>query len=485
MPKRSSPKCLLATSLANDGVHFLEWVAYHRAIGISDIAVFSSRVEDGGDLLAERLAQRKLLRHERRAVPLGAAGIQRQTSLIAKAANADWHMALAPNAFLNVRAGDGTLADLLSAGVHARRLCIGSRIFACFDPATSSRELAIQTCTTAEVAAKESARTRQVRWDIVPTRRPADDDGITQVDAGVAQVNHYLARGMDAFVASRSDPRRDNDADIHAIEDWSDWSCQLVSETSITRHVGATERELERLLEDPVTRHLHEGTIAWHRARIATVSDRPPFRRLREALTAKDQPPPPETVELLVRSPKRHLNRLRLLRSLPRGGRVAEIGVWKGGFSSAILSVAKPRELVLIDPWESLSTQDPSLWTHPRHGDHAFMAAMGNAVARRFADRNDVVIKRGFSADVLAAEEDGSFDWVYIDGCHRYDIVRQDLELSFAKVRPGGKIVGDDYSWTHEGRCEVRDAVRDCLAARGIATEPEILGQQFILKVPE
>ena len=40
-----------------------------------------------------------------------------------------------------------------------------------------------------------------------------------------------------------------------------------------------------------------------------------------------------------------------VLSRMPRGGVAAEIGVDQGFFSSAILAIAKPKLLYLIDPW--------------------------------------------------------------------------------------------------------------------------------------
>ena len=37
------------------------------------------------------------------------------------------------------------------------------------------------------------------------------------------------------------------------------------------------------------------------------------------------------------------------------------------------------------------------------------------------------------------------FDWIYIDGNHTYEYVKQDLEGYRPKVKPGGYMAGDDY----------------------------------------
>ena len=188
--------------------------------------------------------------------------------------------------------------------------------------------------------------------------------------------------------------------------------------------------------------------------------------------------------ERAARKAKRQANRERMLARLPRGGRCAEIGVWNGDFTASILEITAPRELVLIDPWDLLADASPDTWVHAKNKKHDAMREMFDHVTARFADRDEVVIRKGFSEGVLAEYPDDHFDWVYIDGNHLYDFVRRDLALSFDKVRPGGIIAGDDFGWQREGRKHVREAVRDELEARGMEFPPEIQGQQFLITVP-
>jgi predicted O-methyltransferase YrrM len=54
----------------------------------------------------------------------------------------------------------------------------------------------------------------------------------------------------------------------------------------------------------------------------------------------------------------------------------------------------------------------------------------------------------------LSGIADGSLDFVYIDGDHRFDAVLMDLEISMQKLRPGGHIALDDYmmkNWWKDG----------------------------------
>ena len=53
---------------------------------------------------------------------------------------------------------------------------------------------------------------------------------------------------------------------------------------------------------------------------------------------------------------------------MPTGGLCVEIGVWRGEFSSEILSVIKPDCLVLVDPWRSFDEHDDQSFSG-REGD--------------------------------------------------------------------------------------------------------------------
>lgn len=43
---------------------------------------------------------------------------------------------------------------------------------------------------------------------------------------------------------------------------------------------------------------------------------------------------------------------------------------------------------------------------------------------------------------------DESLDYIFIDGDHSYEAVRNDLKNYFSKVKPGGIFAGHDYSWS-------------------------------------
>lgn len=145
-----------------------------------------------------------------------------------------------------------------------------------------------------------------------------------------------------------------------------------------------------------------------------------------------------------------------VLSMLPRGSDGAEIGVWKGDFSAEILSRAAPRVLHLIDPWEAREdASHQEAWYSTERG--VDMDRVHAGVCARFADQIDsetVHIHRAPATVALGTMAKHSLDWVYIDGDHSYEAVRDDLASAFQVIKPGGLICADDYrlgKWWGDG----------------------------------
>jgi SAM-dependent methyltransferase len=151
------------------------------------------------------------------------------------------------------------------------------------------------------------------------------------------------------------------------------------------------------------------------------------------------------------RRPEREEVREFIVRRMPPRGVVAEIGVDLGDFSEKILALNRPRELHLIDPWTAESGEyrqrqtDGAACDSPRK---LATVARFAVVRDRFASEIDgggVMLHRVNSEVAAGQFPDRFFDWVYIDGDHSYEAVRQDLQLYWRKLKPGGYIVCDDY----------------------------------------
>jgi hypothetical protein len=178
-----------------------------------------------------------------------------------------------------------------------------------------------------------------------------------------------------------------------------------------------------------------------------------------------------------------------LLNALPRQSVGAEIGVHEGDLSAEVLAIVRPATFHLIDPWAYQPAYADALFGAAAARDaaagKAAMEARYEQVCARFAAEiasGQVVIHRATSHDIAADFDDAYFDWVYIDGNHLYDYVKQDLEDYYPKVKPGGALLGDDYNtvgWWQDG---VTQAVDEFVAARGL--DLTVIGSQFVIRKP-
>jgi hypothetical protein len=128
----------------------------------------------------------------------------------------------------------------------------------------------------------------------------------------------------------------------------------------------------------------------------------------------------------------------------------AEIGVYEGAFSERILSIVEPRRLHLVDPWKH---EEGERYRESRYGGlgsagQAVMDKRYEEVRKKFNEEirsGQVHIHRAASSSIYENFQDHYFDWIYLDGNHLYEFVKQDLEHYCPKVKPGGCITGDDY----------------------------------------
>jgi hypothetical protein len=175
--------------------------------------------------------------------------------------------------------------------------------------------------------------------------------------------------------------------------------------------------------------------------------------------------------------------RQKVLRMMPKGGVAAEIGVWKGLFSATILEETEPAELHLIDPWLYQPEHGNTMFGRSKNAD--LMEKMFEEVSTRFAADARVRIHRKMSEEALTGFPDNHFDWVYIDGNHNEPFVTRDLEMSRAKVKPGGTIAGDDLHWKGSGDYPVKTAVWKFLSDLGDSATYSRFGQQYVIRLAQ
>ncbi len=132
----------------------------------------------------------------------------------------------------------------------------------------------------------------------------------------------------------------------------------------------------------------------------------------------------------------------------------AEIGVQRGNHALAMINNLQFKQLVLIDIWRSIVTK-PSAAKKSNEGLLPNMAtAIDKAndifyplVIKRFGKKKNVTILRKYSVEASKDFPNKYFDFIYIDACHRYDAVVQDIKNWLPKVKKGGIFGGHDYGY--------------------------------------
>lgn len=140
--------------------------------------------------------------------------------------------------------------------------------------------------------------------------------------------------------------------------------------------------------------------------------------------------------------------RREILELLRPGTVGAELGVFTGLFSEALLDVARPAVLHLVDPWWlAFGERYPDWGAYTDHGRLPTRVAHAAAVARAERARGtcEVHVHVARSADWLRTLPDGSLDWAYVDSTHYYRETREELRLLERKLRRDGLVLGDDW----------------------------------------
>ena len=130
----------------------------------------------------------------------------------------------------------------------------------------------------------------------------------------------------------------------------------------------------------------------------------------------------------------------------------AEIGVRRAKYSKYLCEKNPNLTLFCVDPWTPYNNK-----YRKERQDRIYQEALKNTKGR------NIKIIRKNSFDALADFEDGSLDFVFIDGNHTFDYVAPDIIYWSKKVRKNGMvIIHDYYSWSGAGVREAVDAYTKC-----------------------
>ena len=119
-----------------------------------------------------------------------------------------------------------------------------------------------------------------------------------------------------------------------------------------------------------------------------------------------------------------------------------EVGVLEGKYSEKIMNFFKKKnknlELWLVDPW--ISSDDYTEFSQKKLDDSY------KKVVEKFKDNQNIKIIKDKSLAASDKFSNGSLDFVYVDGDHDYEHIKNDLNIWFKKLKKNGVLFGDDYA---------------------------------------
>ena len=319
----------IVTTMKNEGPFILEWIAYHRAIGVDDFLVYTNDCTDGTDTMLELLQEKGLVQH--RANPWVPGGELKPQHAALQAAesepviqNCGWGICMDVDEFINIKIGDGTLPTLYAAMGEANMISLTWRLMGNSDVAPYHDRFMIEQFT--ECAPEIIRKPHQAwgfktlfrnidiykklgvhrpkglkpdLWDQVKwlngSGRPMPKEmfrngwrsTLETYGYDWVQLNHYAVRSAESFLVKRDRGRVNHVDRDQGLNYWFRMNHNLDRDTSIQRMIPALRAELDRLMADPEIAAAHHHSVAKHREKIAELMQTENYRNFYAELTGE------------------------------------------------------------------------------------------------------------------------------------------------------------------------------------------------------
>ena len=314
--------------MKNEAPYIVEWVAYHRAMGVDNFLIYTNDCTDGTTEILDRLQAMGVLEHRNNDKWKGNSPQQHALNQALKEPvikNAEWIIHIDVDEFMNVRTGNGTLQDFFDAVPEATNVAMTWRLFGHNGVTRLADDLVIDqfdTCAPKfcpkphtvwgfktmfkNIGAYEKischrpnklkeGKKKQVHWvngsgkDM--TREAAENgwrSSKKSIGYDLLQLNHYALRSAESFLIKRQRGRalhvdRSIGLNYWIRMDWSDFR-----DITIKRNIPRVRQEYDRLMQDDTLRTWHQSGMDWHQAKAIELHGMPEFEDLyQQALEVK------------------------------------------------------------------------------------------------------------------------------------------------------------------------------------------------------
>lgn len=314
-------KILAVLCVRNEAAFLLDWLAHHRAAGITDFLVYSNDCSDGTDAMLDRLAALGWLTHERNEGPYDKGGIQftalKAASKTKAVKKADWLLALDIDEFVNVHTGDHTLPALIEALPEADAITLTWRLFGNSGVVHYDDKPVPQQFTRAapqimfwpwrSTMFKTLYRNNGIYKGLgVHRPRKADEDRLAdakwydcegrllddsfrrqrifsnygQPNYKLGQLNHYPLGAMESFIVKADRGRAVHSDHALGMDYWTERNFNTEVDDSVLALADVAAKHRAELASDPVLAQLHERAVSWRKARFEALMLEEPNRAL-------------------------------------------------------------------------------------------------------------------------------------------------------------------------------------------------------------
>lgn len=299
----------IVTTMKNEGPFILEWLAYHRMIGVDDFLIYTNDCTDGTDTMLDLLQAKGLVAH--RENPFRESGLKPQHAALQAAEaepmmqNCGWGICMDVDEFINIHVGDGTLPALYDAMGEANMISLTWRLFGNAEVHEYADRFLLEQfdrCAPQVIRKPHQAwgfktlfrnidiykklgvhRPKGLKpdlWDKVrwlngsgrPLPKEMFRNGwrstLETYGYGWVTLNHYAVRSAESFLVKRDRGRVNHVDRDQGLNYWFRMNHNLQEDRSIQRMIPALRAEYDRLLSDPDIRAAHEFSVACHRAKI-------------------------------------------------------------------------------------------------------------------------------------------------------------------------------------------------------------------------
>ncbi len=322
----TTDRTAIVTTMKNEGPFILEWLAWHRAIGVDDFLVYTNDCTDGTDTFLSLLQDRGLVQH--RDNPYRRMDLKPQHAALQAAEDepvmqaCGWGICMDVDEFITIKLGDGRLPSLYAAMGEANMISLTWRLFGNDDvDAYQDRFVTEQfTACAPELVRKPHQawgfktlfrnidiykklgvhRPKGLRpdlWDRVrwlngsgrPLPREMFRNGWRSTTDTYGydwvQLNHYAVRSAESFLVKRDRGRVNHVDRDQGLNYWFRMNFNAARDTSALRILPLAQAEHARLMADPAIAAAHHAAVAAHRARIAALKARPDQAAFHATLT--------------------------------------------------------------------------------------------------------------------------------------------------------------------------------------------------------